>query len=254
MKKTSLLLVAAYKGLRTTYAAALSGAFHVIARDSLPAVDDFVLRRAHLIFIVNQAAPVPEYLINDLAETVRIPVVVLVDAGSTSLEHYEQRNRYLHTLHSPVSNDQLITALTKIVTDVRSPRTEEQEEQERAADAAFKKIYQSSGFRRKIDKTLDYLHEHYAVATSMHALARMFDLNYASMRQAIERKTGMPPLEYLREIRLEKMLQLIQFTRLSAEEICMETGLKDLKYARELFHRRFGLTIEECIAQFRVKQ
>lgn len=251
MKKPTILLVSPYRGFRTTYAGILSESFHVVVRENLPAVDDFIVRRVGLILIINQWERIPDYAIHDLAESVKIPVVVMVDAGHSNIMHYAQRSLYLTVLVNPVTNEQLIAAVQKALNETQSPGKKERQERDKSAEKAFKSAYKSSAFRRKIEKIIDFIQNNYAEVNNFQKLAESFDVNYESMRRAIEYKTGKTPQDYLREIRMEKMLQLIQFAHLNTEEICMEVGLNDVSHVRKLFQERFGLTIEECIAQFR---
>ena len=252
MKKPTILLVSAYKGFRTTYTAVLSGSFHVIAREKLPDPDDFIIKRVRLLLIINQWEYIPDYAVYDFADTVKLPVLVVVDAEHADLEQYAQRSIFLTVLVNPISNDQLLTALHKVLNESASPHDRARKERRKTAEQAFKSAYKSPKFRRKIEKILKYLHENYADVDNFQKLAESFDINYESMQRAVEHKTDNRPQEYLRELRFEKMLQFMQFTHLNTEEICIEVGFRDVHHARKLFRDKYGITIEECIAQLRL--
>lgn len=251
MNKPTILLVSPYRGFRTTYAGVLSDYFHAITREDLPDVEDFIVKRVGLILIINQWKPFPDYSIHDLAESAKIPVIVLINAGQSNLTEYSQRSLYLTVLVNPITNEQLLAAIQKVLNEIQSTGEKARKKRYESAEKAFKSAYKSASFRRKVEKIIDYIHNNYAEVNNFQKLAELFDVNYESMRRAFEYKMGKFPQDYIREIRMEKMLQLIQFTSLNTEEICMEVGLKDAVHTRKLFQERNGLTIEECIAQFR---
>jgi len=251
MKKPVILLAAPYEGFRVSYSMILSQAFTVIVKEDLPSDEDFITKRARLVLIVNQWAPYPEHLIFEFAENMKIPVVILSEQENASLIHYAQRSWYLHVLSNPVSNEQLLTTLQKILSESTCLDESGYKVRSEAAEETFKKAFRSTTFRRKIDKVIDHIHLNFAGIDNFRNVAKQFDLNYDSMIRALEKKTGRTPNDYLLEVRFEKMLQLIQFTQLSPEEIFIETGYRDTGHARMLFRKKFGREIEIIISEYR---
>ncbi len=249
MKKPTVLLAASHEGMRVSYLTILSSDFNIIAREIIPEVDNFIYKRVDLIVILNLWRLYPEFLINDLAETLKIPVTVLVDPGNTSLDSFARTSQYLTVITNPVTNKQFITLLRKTLSESERDSVISPVEKKTRQD---NKLSRSPVFRLKIEKVIDYIHSNYAVITSFRDVADEFDLNYKSMKTAIEKKTRLSPKELLREIRLEKLIQLIQFTQLGIDELLIETGFRDLKYANEQFYRKFKINIEECMAEFRI--
>jgi len=254
MKKPTIILIASHEGFRIAYSAILAEDFNVITRETIPAENDIILRRARLIFVINLWNPIQEHALNDIAESNEIPTVVLEDSTNTTIKHFTQRNQFLHALYNPIRNDQIVSALKKILIEVTTSSDSEWRKREKISEETYKKAYKSSTFRRKIEKIIHLIRKDYATINNFQILADKFDLNYESMRRAIIHKTGKSPQEYLKENRLEKMLQLIQLTQLSIEEICLETGFKDVTYARKQFLEHYDLCMKDCIAQYRLKK
>ncbi|MFC1729075.1 helix-turn-helix domain-containing protein [candidate division KSB1 bacterium] len=251
MKKTSILLVSKHEVFRLSYSTTLSNEYNVLTRQTIPNTDEFIVKRVKLIIIINLWELHSDYTINEFAESAGKPVIVLTDSGNSALRNCAQRNRFLHLLYIPVTNEQLSASISKLLSSPALTSESQRDDREISHEDAFKKAYKSPVFRRKIDKVIQFIEANYPTIENFHQLSEKFDLNYESMRRAFEYKTGLLPQEYLKELRLEKVLQLIQFTSLNIDEICIETGLKDARYAGEIFLSRFGISLEECIAQFR---
>jgi len=254
MKKQTVLLIAPYRGHRITYESILSEQYHVVTSSNLPTPDSIPAKRAYAAVIINQWKPIPAYQISAFAETSKLPVLVAADMGQTELLSLIQTNPYISIVYNPVSIKGLLAALEKIIIQTPSPSGAAQTARIQTVQSALKSAYKSAAFRQKIDNAIEYIKNHYDEITNFKRIADTFDLNYASMRLAIQHKTGKSPQEYLKAIRLEKMLELIQFTRLSAEEICIEVGLRDTPYAEKLFFNAHGVYIEDCIEQYRNRQ
>lgn len=253
MKKQTLLLVSPYQGFRTAYTALLSESYHVLDREDLPQSKDFILKRVRSILVINQWKRISNDAICNLAETAQVPVIVTDDFTNKEIVDLAKKSRYLTVLQVPVTNDQLLVSIKKTIEDSTASGNRSSESKRKNEERTFKSAYKSSTFRRKIDKIIDHMNQNYSEIDNFRTLADEYDVNYESMKRAIEHKTGNNPHEYIRNIRIEKMLQFIQFTQLNCEEICIEIGLKDVYYARKLFESQFGLSIDEGISQLRFK-
>ena len=252
MKNSTILLVSTYRGFLTTYAALLSSAYHVLARETLPDPDEFIVKRVRLILIINQWKKIPDFSILELAENLKIPVVVLDDIANSNIRDSANQSLYLTAIVLPVTNEQLLIAVHNALQESSSPGMQSSLERSEVDEKAFKSAYKSTAFRRKIDKIIEFFETNYSEVDNLHTIADAFDVNYESMRRAIEHKTGKLPNNYVKSIKIEKMLQLIQFTKLKPEEICLEVGFQDIYHAQKLFQNEFDLTIDECIKQLRL--
>ena len=240
------------KGYLTVYSAFLSASYHVLARQELPNADDFIVKRASVILILNMWKRFQDFSVFDLAESAQLPVIVVEEAESKEIVNFSRKSVYLTIVTKPYTNRHLMTIVQKTISSIPSPRQQARNDRYESAKNSLKTAFKSTVFRKKVDAIIDFLHEHYNVVDNFFHIADQFDVNYESMRLALEHKTGMAPREYLREIRFEKILQLIQFTHMSTGEICREVGYRDVPYTRKLFKEKYGLTIEECITQVRV--
>jgi AraC-like DNA-binding protein len=251
-KKPTLLLVSSYKGYLPIYSGFLSGSYHVLTRQALPDTDDFIVKRASVILVLNLWKRFQDFSVFDLVESAQLPVIVVEEAESKEIVNFSRKSVYLTIVTKPYTNRHLMTIVQKTISSTPSPRQQARNDRYESAKKTLKSAFKSTVFRKKVDTIIDFLHKHYAEVENFSHIADQFDVNYESMRLALEQKTGMAPREYLREIRFEKILQLIQFTHMGAVEICREVGYRDVAYTRKLFKEKYGLTIEECITQVRV--
>ncbi len=53
---------------------------------------------------------------------------------------------------------------------------------------------------------------------------------------------GVPPTEYLNDVRLQQARRLIRDARLSIKEVAATVGIRDANYFARLFRKRFGIT------------
>ena len=70
----------------------------------------------------------------------------------------------------------------------------------------------------------------------------------ASRRNIVRRfkhATGVPPIEYLQHIRIEKAKKQLEQTNLNISEIINETGYTDPKSFRKVFLKLVGMTASE---------
>lgn len=78
----------------------------------------------------------------------------------------------------------------------------------------------------------------------------------ASRRNIVRRfkqMTGIPPIEYLQQVRVAKAKRQLEQTDLSIAEIIFDTGYSDPKSFRKIFNKLVGMTPLEYRDKFRVK-
>ena len=64
--------------------------------------------------------------------------------------------------------------------------------------------------------------------------------------------TGVPPIEYLQHIRIEKAKKHLELTNQSISEVISYTGYTDPKSFRKTFHKLVGMKPLEYREKFRV--
>jgi len=66
-------------------------------------------------------------------------------------------------------------------------------------------------------------------------------VSYRTLHRRFQAATGMAPLAYLQDLRVEMAKELLESTRLSLEQVVERTGYTDVSAFRRLFARRVGL-------------
>ncbi|TRX63740.1 hybrid sensor histidine kinase/response regulator transcription factor [Flammeovirga kamogawensis] len=77
---------------------------------------------------------------------------------------------------------------------------------------------------------------------SVPELAKIMDMSTIQLYRKMKTETGMPPVEFVRNIRLQKALELLKTSELNISEIAYEVGFNDPQYFRKSFKKQFGQT------------
>jgi len=73
-------------------------------------------------------------------------------------------------------------------------------------------------------------------------LARFVNLSESHLQQLFKREVEMPPLQYLRRLRLEKARELLEDSFKNVKEIGFAVGMADQTHFIRAFKDKFGLT------------
>ena len=95
--------------------------------------------------------------------------------------------------------------------------------------------------QHRLSPVLRYLHEHLAEPLTVTLLAERCHLHPDSFSRRFKALTGLPPLTYLIEKRLERAQLLLVTSQFSLQAIAEQTGLGNVYYFSRLFARRFGI-------------
>jgi transcriptional regulator GlxA family with amidase domain len=74
-----------------------------------------------------------------------------------------------------------------------------------------------------------------------------------NMTRRFKQVTGIPPIEYLQNIRVESSKKYLEQTQLSISEIIEKTGYNDPKAFRKVFYKMVGMKPVEYREKFRVQ-
>ncbi len=74
-----------------------------------------------------------------------------------------------------------------------------------------------------------------------------------NLTRRFKQVTGIPPIEYLQNIRVESSKKYLEQTQLSISEIIEKTGYNDPKAFRKIFHKMVGMKPIEYREKFRVQ-
>ena len=95
--------------------------------------------------------------------------------------------------------------------------------------------------RRKIERTVSYLNQHYAKSDTVEELAKFSDMSVSSLEKNFIAAMGTTPVAYRNELRIKhaKMLLLGGFP---ISEVAERVGFSDLYYFSKTFKRLTGLS------------
>lgn len=92
----------------------------------------------------------------------------------------------------------------------------------------------------RIDKAVEYIHDHYHESLSIKKLAVLSDLSPSHFARLFKQHTGMYPVQFIINHRLEKACNLMRNTKLSLKEIACAIGFDDQLYFSRLFKKHIG--------------
>jgi transcriptional regulator GlxA family with amidase domain len=80
---------------------------------------------------------------------------------------------------------------------------------------------------------------------TLNALAHEVNLSRSQLVRAFDATTGMSPMAYLRQMRVERMARLLVSTDLSVAEVARAVGWKNQFHASQCFHAACGVSPTE---------
>lgn len=89
---------------------------------------------------------------------------------------------------------------------------------------------------------IGYIQKHYQEKISLHEIANAGNICRSSCCNLFQQFLHKTPISYLTEYRLEKSLDLVQFTNLSMTDIALQCGFTGSSYFTEIFHKKLGCT------------
>jgi transcriptional regulator GlxA family with amidase domain len=81
-------------------------------------------------------------------------------------------------------------------------------------------------------------------------LAQSLNLSASRLRHLFKDETGISPMQYLKEQRMQKARELLQTTFLKVNEVMFKVGVKDESHFVRDFKKRFGLSPSQYRAQY----
>lgn len=96
-----------------------------------------------------------------------------------------------------------------------------------------------------------WLAEHYNLHAPVAEMTRRSGLGERSFKRRFRMATGMSPLEYVHNLRIEEARQLLEADSMAVEMIALEVGYEDSSFFNRLFKRRVGMTPAQYRRRFR---
>lgn len=90
------------------------------------------------------------------------------------------------------------------------------------------------------NEILRYIHDNIGAEITLESLCSSFNTNRTSVSALIKEKTGLPPMKYVMEVRLNQSRPDLLFTRVPINEIASKYGFSDANYYIRSFKKRFG--------------
>lgn len=93
-----------------------------------------------------------------------------------------------------------------------------------------------------IKTVLSYISTHYQEKLYIQDLSSLVNMNEQYFCRFFKKVIGKPPIEYINDYRLNKVISLLENTELPITEICMECGFNNIGNFQRLFKRKTGTT------------
>lgn len=162
----------------------------------------------------------------------------------SSFSHVEVKKRAAHLLHvvtmlagrksedrtdiySAVSHESLLALMQQAIRELIRQKQEE---------------HISYTDHPEVNRVIQYMLEHYRENIKVTDLASLVAINVDYLSTVFGKKTGLTPIAYLRNIRIEQSKRLLVHSKLSVEEIASQTGFADDAYFIKVFKRLVGQT------------
>lgn len=139
----------------------------------------------------------------------------------------------------PIDDGELYTSIKELADQIRSERTPAPPSPERVSLPATDKqeFY--------VNKALSLIHESFGDDLSLSQTAYHVGISENYLARLFRQKTGYSFIEYLREYRIQRALELLSDQNLRVGEVANLTGFRDASYFSSVFHRYVGVTPKE---------
>jgi transcriptional regulator GlxA family with amidase domain len=103
---------------------------------------------------------------------------------------------------------------------------------------------------RVVTKAQRWLNQHQTESIDYENLAAKFGVSRRSLERRFKQATGVTPLGYLQQLRVEKAKRLLEAGSFSFNEITYQVGYEDISFFRKIFVRLTGLRPKEYQSKF----
>ena|SRR5437867_6170091 len=83
----------------------------------------------------------------------------------------------------------------------------------------------------------------------IHRLSRSVNISPARLRQLFRKDIGRSPMQYLKDLRMQRAEQLLRRTFLSIKEVTFRSGMRDISHFVREFKKHYGVTPTEFRAR-----
>ncbi|MBV9149721.1 MAG: helix-turn-helix transcriptional regulator [Candidatus Eremiobacteraeota bacterium] len=95
--------------------------------------------------------------------------------------------------------------------------------------------------KRRLQRVVDYVHEHLSEQLSLHELANIADLSPSHFKAQFRQSTGMPVHQYVIAARVREALDLLVRTSLPVLEVALRAGFANQSHLSRHLRRSYGI-------------
>lgn len=103
-----------------------------------------------------------------------------------------------------------------------------------------------------IDRAQEWAASNFGSNSPVERMARRSGLAERSFKRRFRRATGLTPIQYVQELRLDEAKRQLERTKRAIDDIAWDVGYEDPAYFRRLFKRRVGITPGTYRRKFRI--
>jgi len=107
---------------------------------------------------------------------------------------------------------------------------------------ASQKIPRAQQEKRRLERTLKYIHENYTTDITVRELAEMEYLSESRYRALFSATMKQSPAEYIINLRMNTACELLESSSVDIHQIAQTVGYADQRYFARLFRKRYGVT------------
>jgi len=96
--------------------------------------------------------------------------------------------------------------------------------------------------RMEIERAVEYIHSNLADKLSVERLAGVANMSESHFARVFRRETGLPPIKYLEQARLDRAKKLLAAGDMTVTEVSYECGFCSPGYLSDRFSKRFSVT------------
>lgn len=108
--------------------------------------------------------------------------------------------------------------------------------------AALINLARQEGKASQIARSLEYIHRHYSQPLTVNLLAQQVGMSVSGFHSAFKAVTFVSPLQYLKQVRLNKAKELIQLQKKRVSEAALLVGYQSTSQFNREFKRQFAHT------------
>ena len=96
--------------------------------------------------------------------------------------------------------------------------------------------------KRRLERVVDYVHEHLSEELSLHELAAIAELSPSHFKAQFRESTGLPVHQYVIAARVREALDLLRRTSLPLVEVALRSGFANQSHLARHLKRTYGVT------------